>query len=223
MVAIVVGENATVIHAHESVIRSKSPFFAAALSKNWKEGSELRVRLPEDQPEIVKLYVQWLYSRKIFINWTTEIDKWDGNQSLPEYFTLAHLYVLGEKCCDVMFKNAVVDAFLRRMGKKIGKSRWYPIGKVADIVYNGTPSISRLRKLMVDAHVRCGYGNWVGAPSEDQNKEFLVDLVHAMYTKLKEPEQTFQSLGTEYVAATYHESEGGRRRQSVGSDDGNQN
>lgn len=50
---------------HESVIRSESPFFEAVLSRDWKEAKEKLVSLPQAAPDAFRIYVDWMYSRRI--------------------------------------------------------------------------------------------------------------------------------------------------------------
>lgn len=220
-VAIVVGEEAAVFHVHENVIRTQSPFFAAALSENRKEGSDMRVCLPEDRPEIVELYIQWLYSHKFFINWSTTSaasDELDGRHPLSEYYTLAYLYVFGEKCCDITFKNAVIDAFVRRTKKKIDNKVWFPAGGVVDIIYEGTPTSSPLRRLMIDGHLRRGHAGWVDDPTEALNKDFLRDLIRAMYADVEKTGKTFTDLDKVFDATKYHENDGSKTGQGAAMD-----
>ena len=156
IVSVLVGPETTVLNVHENLVRSRSTFFEAALKKCWQEGREARLHLPEDAHEIVKLYFQFLYAHKLFINWTRRAGELSRNANFPEYITLAHLYVFGEKVGDVMFKNAVVDAFIRRAITPVGDRKWNPVTKAVDIIYRGTMSGSPARRLMVDVHLYGG-------------------------------------------------------------------
>lgn len=201
MIAIAVGEPVITLHVHESLIRSKSHFFAAALSQDWKEAQEKVVRLPDDRPDIVKLYIKWLYSGKLLVKWTTELQEFERHIGPLEYYTLACLYIFGEKCCDVTFKNAVVASFVGRMDTKIGDTCWYPVGKAVDIIYNGTTAASPMRQLLIDTHLWLGHAPWIsGQPLDDQNKEFLHDLISSMY-------RTSSRTGKEVVVSNYLEEE----------------
>ena len=133
-----VGQEQQSFNIHEALIRSRSDFFDAALSKRWKEGRENYMELPEDSPEIVQCYFQFLYTGQVFIKWTRDCSKMSANENLPEYLTLAHLYVLGEKVHDIAFKNAVMDAFVLRMTEPVGPRLWSPVTDVADVIYEGT-------------------------------------------------------------------------------------
>lgn len=124
IVIITTGEERTIFQVHENLLRSRSQYFDAALSNNWKEAAKRHVNLPHDSTEIVKLYLEQLYDGKVDIKWSTKVEEVLQNNLLPEYFTLANLYVFGEKVRDLAFKNAVVHAMLRRMDMPIGGNRY---------------------------------------------------------------------------------------------------
>ena len=46
---------------YESLISSNSAFFANALGRDWKEARERVVPLPENEPEVFRLYLTYLY------------------------------------------------------------------------------------------------------------------------------------------------------------------
>jgi len=168
-------------HVHETLLKSKSKFFDAALNKCWMEGREGRVLLPEDDPEIFEVYQNYIYTKVLPVKVPNPDLKLEGNENHPEYFTLAKLYAFGEKVQDVSFKNAVMKAFLGRMGEPVGSvGKWNPITKVVDIIYGATMPDSRARQLMVDVHVNLGASHWITTDLEENNKEFLMDLSRAL-------------------------------------------
>lgn len=97
---------------HEDLLRSESDFFKAALSSSWEEGKQGQISLPENPVEVVEHYLQYLYCDKIRIVWSKPSEALKKQDTLPEYITLALLYVFGEKIGDVKFKNAVVRLML---------------------------------------------------------------------------------------------------------------
>ncbi|TKA75285.1 hypothetical protein B0A55_05077 [Friedmanniomyces simplex] len=159
---------------------SRSPFFDAALNKCWKEGSDKKVALPQDQPHVVTLYIQQLYSGKIHITKTRTRDGLDKHENIPEYPLLAELLVFGERVQDAAFKNAVMDAFLARIIEPMDGLCSFPVTTTIDTIYKSTMSGSVARQLMVDVHVLFGYEHWITPRPEDHNKEFLMDLARGM-------------------------------------------
>ena len=133
--------------------------------------------MPEDDPSLFKIYVQWLYTDKIF---TKTNDKWGS----LDYERLGHLYCLGEKLIDKQFQNRVIDALVTGTREEFpreegGITTRYPTKESVDAVYKGTPIGSPARRLMVDLHVRHGAQEWI-ANDTMQNVEFLVDLTRAL-------------------------------------------
>lgn len=206
------GPEATVLHVHESVVRPHSCFFDAALDKCWKEGRDKRVLLPEDTPEIAELYLKFLYTGKIMVGWTQKLAQPKSHENLPEYFTLAHLYVFGEKIGDTVFKNAVMDTFVRRMTEPVAvvvvgsSSRtWSPTTRVVDILYCGTMPGSPARRLMVDAHIFKGGENWFTDCPDENNKEFLMDLTCGLYRQHGLPKLSDAPFLNANGKRSYHE------------------
>lgn len=205
MIAIIVGGEDTVFHVHEDALCSQSGFFAADLSKEkaWKEGTEKRIRLPEHRSDIVKMYVQWLYSHKIKLRWTTAEGNLDGDMSLPEYYALTLLYIFGEKHCKIHFQDATLDEYVRRMRSHVDGGHYYPNGDVVGMIYTGTAQASPLRRLMVDAHLKFAYKEWFEDPVDEYHKEFLLDMVRA-YATMNDEGTSFASLRGALNAEDYH-------------------
>ncbi|PGH28447.1 hypothetical protein GX50_08813 [[Emmonsia] crescens] len=72
-------------HVHRVVVCNQSPFFAAALDKQFKEATSAEVVLEEDDPELVRLMVAHFYGVKdpdeINVLWTERSDV--GNNATP--------------------------------------------------------------------------------------------------------------------------------------------
>ncbi|KAK3642087.1 hypothetical protein LTR56_010958 [Elasticomyces elasticus] len=182
-VELIIGPAATSITVHEGVLRLRSHFFDAALNKCWKEGSLGKVVLPEEQPDTITTYIQYLYSGKIYIEETKTRDGLSESDNLPEYPILAELYVFGERVQDTTFKNSVMDAMAARVCEPSVDDETdnsFPVTSAVDIVYKGTVAGSKARQFMVDMHVLWGCGKWITPRSEDHNKDFLMDLAREM-------------------------------------------
>jgi hypothetical protein len=132
----------------------KSPYFKTALESQWIEGRNNIIKLKEDDSEIVRHYIHWLYAA-----------------TLPraELTVLSKLYVLGDKFVDIAYKIAVVLAILREV-----EDGSYPIGEPIDTIYDGTFEGSLGRKLMVDLVYLNGEPGWV--EHNRDNVEFMTDL-----------------------------------------------
>lgn len=179
IITVTAGEDSVGLHVHEGVLRSRSPFFEAALSRNWREGNQGHVDFPEDPAHIVKLYLQYLYTGKMDMRWTASMKEVPENMLLPEHVTLARLYVFGEKVGDIAFKHDVIRAVLGRIEKRIEGHGFYPVGEAVDIIYKGTTCQSKMRQLVVDVTVSTGNDQWIDPALHQNNAEFMVDLARA--------------------------------------------
>ena len=204
---VLVGQDRTSFNIHEQLLRSRSSFFSAALNKCWREGRESRIELPEDSVDVVQRYFQFLYSGKVFVEWTLDSSKLQLNDNLPEFWSLAHLYVFGEKVQDAMFKNAVSDMFVKRIITPVGKGGWSPIAGVVDVIYKGTMPGSPARQLMVDCHYSKGGQHWIVDNPDANNKEFLMDLCRRLFLIRKNcnPPPSPQPTEQDITKRTYHQ------------------
>lgn len=178
---LIVGPERKGLNVPEGLFCSRSPFFHAALKHCWQNGSrkkkKKKVQLPDDALSIVTLYVQHLYTSKIHLQKTTSEDGLRTTDNLPEYHILADLYVFGERTQDVIFRNAVIEAFVGRMAEPLNRRwPWSPTTTVIDKLYKETMPGSPVRQLMVDVYKTRGCGHWITDRTEDHNKEFLMDL-----------------------------------------------
>lgn len=191
------------------MVERNSEFFEAALRKEWKEGLEKTIELPEDDAKVFNKYHGWLYTRRLA---TPE----GGYAGLDQSFTmLAKLYVLGEKLLDRDFQNSVSDALVSATRDERGprghgsgyKGRSFPGPKIIRIVYEGTTTGSPMRRLLTDFYVRHGAGQWIREDGVDKwPQEFLYDLSAALFDKWAITAETKEGLNEleEGPANSYH-------------------
>ncbi len=65
MITLAAGPGPQSYVVHEELLCEHSPFFKAAVKKEWKEAQERIIPLPDDGPEVVCLYVHWVYACRI--------------------------------------------------------------------------------------------------------------------------------------------------------------
>ena len=94
MIEIVIGDGAEVWCLHEAILAAGSTFFKAAMNSPFKEGSERKVTLPEEDNLAFQLFVQYLYTRTFHTNATG---------------LLLKAYVLGDKLGAPNFKALALD------------------------------------------------------------------------------------------------------------------
>lgn len=143
------------------------------MGRDWKEGPERLIRLPNDDPETFRIYLHWLY-RGTFPCRINE-PALAGN---AEFLQLAKAHVLGDKLFDGDFCNAAIDAIINKTETKLPDGlRWYPVGEVVQSIYDNTLPHSPTRRLLVDLYVRSGHKNWIleWAKPDDLPKQGLFD------------------------------------------------
>lgn len=152
-----------------------------ALKKEWKEGQERTIPLPDDKADVVALYIQWVYGGKIFSRQPPS----EAPSTGRELDLLVDCYIFGEKVQDDNFKDAVLDALLACIDTKDEEgSRWFPTGHSVQRAYEQTPQGSPLRKLLVDMYNQSGRSDWI---KEDNSVEFLADLAREMFDTRSRP------------------------------------
>lgn len=88
-----VGEQGKDFVMHTHIATSRSPFFKAALTHDWKEAHEKRISLPDCEPGTFEGYLQWVY--------TSEITLCSAPRKQP--LELIKLWILGDFLGDNIF------------------------------------------------------------------------------------------------------------------------
>ncbi|KAK4902119.1 hypothetical protein LTR27_001021 [Elasticomyces elasticus] len=103
MVEVTVGDAVEeVFHIHDELLCSGSLFFKVALRPEWREGRERAVKLPEEDPDVFRGYMQYLYTG--YVSCTTE--------TAAGYHKLVELWVLGDHLLASTLQNQVIDCIL---------------------------------------------------------------------------------------------------------------
>lgn len=153
------------------------------------------ITLPDDDPDIVKVYIQWLYFGKIpllliheDIDEMTDEEMSEASSSL--FSTLATAYVFGEKYHDMVFKGAV----LAHMINISQLYEWTPGPETVKITYTGTKAGSPMRRLLADyaAHsvtVASSYSTEL----ESYPRDALLDILRTIFEAGRESAEEHES------------------------------
>lgn len=126
--------------------------------------------LPADFPSVVELYVQWLYTGRVFSQQTPKAEGASGK----EFDLLVEGFIFGEKIGDGAFKDVMIDALIHCVATRDSTGNFmYPSTKWVDRAYEGTGERSPLRKLMVHFYAFHVRSAWI---KDSSNTEFLRDL-----------------------------------------------
>ncbi|KAI4283783.1 MAG: hypothetical protein L6R38_001948 [Xanthoria sp. 2 TBL-2021] len=137
VVTILVGTAETPFSIHWGLLTSKSTFFNAALTGSWKESSEGKIRLVEDDPELFSTYVLCIYNQ----DWTL-----DQNGKALSSDAHCRLYIMADKFGSEASQNLIIDNLRERATRSKFEMRFTTFGYVYDNTLPGNP----LRKLLAD-------------------------------------------------------------------------
>lgn len=122
--------------------------------------------MPDDEPHILGLYQQWLYSGCI----TSDDRGSTPKEKAKEYERLVKCYILGEKLLDSIFKDCIIDTIMSLL---MTTHLFDP--SLTNLVYDCTPPASPLRKLWLDIYIFCGSPSWLD-DSHDPHPDFTIEL-----------------------------------------------
>lgn len=147
IVTVLVGTEEERFVLHQDAVCAKSKFFKAACSKQWLEGQERIVRLPEAGAAIFQAYCSWIYSGELQeLTCTAASDVADG---IAECKSLIKLYLLGDSLDDIALRNQMNVVLFKAMEnqKKLVENG------LIRLVWESTVPKSSMRGMIVDVFV----------------------------------------------------------------------
>ncbi|PYH44033.1 BTB/POZ domain-containing protein, partial [Aspergillus saccharolyticus JOP 1030-1] len=173
VITILVGKEKQALTVHECLARASSPFIDRALTAAWAEHRNRTIRLPDDEHEIVVLYVHWLYCGKLPVI---------SDAYKVEYTQLVKAYILGDKLLSTEFQHSVIGALIERRTTFIGGRRCAPTAETVAYAYCHTIPTSPLRQLLVDIRVNStNPTEWLSENRSLLPADFLVDLAIKLF------------------------------------------
>ena len=164
--------------AHESYLTTQSEFFRRALHGKLQKAESRIVKLPEDDPEIFGLYLNYVYTGHLPTTCEAEKDLTAHYLSLmDEYHQLFSVYVMAEKLLNPDAKNAamtaLVEIWTRNPGLVVSARTVY-------LVYEGTPGGSRARRFVVDGFVQVPFWQVLMTTRHDNLGAFRNEIALAL-------------------------------------------
>lgn len=170
-----VGDVKNEFHIHQNLLCGASTFFDAAFTSKFKEGSEKKMTLPEDDPEVFEAFVQWLYHQYY------EIPASDLRHEQARYLSQTmQLFILADKHGVAKLKNGIIDALVRNAQFK----RTPPSNLAVHHIYEFTPPSSGIRGLLGDWFACETPRSWFQTSATHkwlrEHPDFAADIVAAM-------------------------------------------
>jgi hypothetical protein len=179
-----VGEANTPFHIHETLLRVNSPFFDKALKELWKALGERTVTLSYTKPEIFMIYMQWLYTGRLFCTKADDefVDEAeDDEKGSGENLRWNDCYRLADFLQNFDFKDALIDAAIEKVVKEE-----YCSSSFARVVYENSGKNSANRKLIVEMIVNIwARDRWERYLSERSTEDMLFDVLVHISSKLE--------------------------------------
>ncbi|KAL8780703.1 MAG: hypothetical protein Q9213_006349 [Squamulea squamosa] len=154
-------------YIHKGLLCHHSAVFKAMLERDWKEKQEGLVILKDEDPELFRRFMLWLYWGKI-------IDD-DESISTITFKKLIDCYLLADKRDVPPMQNHVIDTIIQ---KSIAENIIFV--SLQRYIWENTPEQSLLRKLLVEMMVLRGNNDLMLKDENIKNhydKSFIVDLL----------------------------------------------
>jgi hypothetical protein len=135
---VLVGPDEVAFTVHENFICAKSKFFQAAYRKEWSEGAQKLIRLPEVEPGVFRSYLNLVYTGDLAVDSTKDDPV---NPKNTKYSNFLKLYVLGDTLDDLSLRNSTMEILV---------SSNYQLSPASITwAFEHTPTQSLLRKMLV--------------------------------------------------------------------------
>ena len=135
-----VGSSKVKFSVHKEMLCGVSSFFRSAFTGSFREGRQQVMELPEDDPNIFELLVQWLYTDKY------DLQQSDGPGDSFNYSEGIQLYCLAEKYDLSALKHKIYRAFYR----ETNETKMPPACSDTSYLYENTSAGSPLRQLYAE-------------------------------------------------------------------------
>lgn len=136
------------------------------------------MRLPEADPEIFRIYVQWAYSNRILTPSDEDRDRLR--------MTLTELYLLGQYLGDPRLQNRIVNLMIQNFARDKKDPATENLAKI----WTSTPESDKLRQLMLDWHVDVAAHEWLQQYHDNIPPAFFADL--AINLAAKKPKKGWE-------------------------------
>ncbi|CAO1605056.1 hypothetical protein XANCAGTX0491_008591 [Xanthoria calcicola] len=167
IITIKLGPAGKIFHIHKGLLCHASPVFRAMMQHNWKEKQDGCIVLKDEDPEVFRRFMHWLY-------YGTVLDSDETIRTISPQ-ELAHCYFLADRRDIPALQNYLMDLILHQ-----ACTLSYFLRSMQPLVWANTPEQSPLRKFLVDL---MAFAADVPRIFEDKNRKnryeqcFVVDVL----------------------------------------------
>ncbi|KAK4894769.1 hypothetical protein LTR27_007157 [Elasticomyces elasticus] len=170
IITVLVGAEESRFIVHKDAICAKSPFFNAACGREWIEGQEKTVRLPEQDAEAFKVYLRWVYNDTLNMALMEEPPVYVVP---PSFLNLTKAWLLSTYLQDDALCNKLID----RMLEKYQASRSGAVSRsTLEYVFEHTPAESHIARLFLDALAASSNSEGFATDGKDLPSPILFDM-----------------------------------------------
>ncbi|KAL6251156.1 hypothetical protein RBB50_001364 [Rhinocladiella similis] len=103
-VQIFVGKKMKPTYCHKALLCACSHFFACAFLGPHKEAHENKMTLPEEEPRLFEIFIEWLYERPLSIDSYLSDFKMDADEFYLDLFHMAHRLAVDKLCAVALYE-----------------------------------------------------------------------------------------------------------------------
>jgi DNA-dependent RNA polymerase auxiliary subunit epsilon len=137
------------------------------LSNDWRETCEKRLRLPETQPEVLEVYLHWMYTGNVVLG---------PSPAEADTVFRVELYLLDDYLDDMAFCDAVVEGLVELSR---GHEQRLPSASAVQLAWSKTSAESPLRAVIKELFLGVAMDSMVEnlLNNDDFPYEFILDLL----------------------------------------------
>lgn len=170
-VIICAGEEQKEYIVHKNVLAtSSSEFLNRMLSNGWRETREKRLSLPETLPDVLEIYLHWMYTGNVIFGLTP---------TFANSVRKVELYILGDYLDDMTFCETIVDGMVVPFGEP---ERELPNATAVRLAWSKTSVDSPLRAVIKELFMGAMIYSTVEVllSGDEFPYEFVLDLLSGL-------------------------------------------
>lgn len=141
-----------------------------ATKKEWLEGHTRAVDLPDDEPPVFLVWLNWIYRQHLAVGLNTG-ERMATPFMVTAWSLLINAYALGDKLLDGDFKDAVIDAMAALEHQTCDGRKYVPGVCARTFLYHMTTPGSTARKFLI--HIMARAKNLL---TEQDDHSLLLDI-----------------------------------------------